>query len=125
MAVTGLNQIHVSVDDLDIAITFYRDVLGLRLLFEVPGQSMAFFDLDGIRLYIGKPEDPDLVSAPLLYFSVDAIEAEHQRLLQDNVEFVAPPHQVHESAGVQLWMAFFRTPWGHLNALVEERGIDP
>ena len=37
-------QIHLSVEDIDRSVVFYRDVLGMRLLFQVPGQSMAFFD---------------------------------------------------------------------------------
>jgi catechol 2,3-dioxygenase-like lactoylglutathione lyase family enzyme len=121
MAVTGLSQIHVSVDDIDAAVTFYRDVLGLRFLFDVPEQSMAFFDMDGTRLYLGKPESPDFRSAPLLYFRVDDIDAEFGRLKALDVEFIDEPHKVHESEGYELWMAFFKTPNGDLNAITEER----
>jgi hypothetical protein len=51
-----LGQIHLSVSDLDRAIASYRDTLGISFLFQVPGQPMAFFDCDGVRLYVGKPE---------------------------------------------------------------------
>ena len=58
MAFDGLRtigQIHVSVTDVDRAVAFYRDVLGVPFLFRVQGQPMAFFDCDGVRLYLGVP----------------------------------------------------------------------
>jgi catechol 2,3-dioxygenase-like lactoylglutathione lyase family enzyme len=123
MAFDGLSQVHVSVDDIRESVRFYRDVLGLRLLLEVPEQSMAFFDLNGTRLYLGKPESPEFRSTPLLYFSVDDIAAEFTRLEELEVEFIDKPHKVHESDGYELWMAFFKTPDGHVNAITEDRQI--
>ena len=121
MPVTGLSQVHVSVTDFDAAVAFYRDVLGLEFLFEVPNQSMAFFKLDGVRLYLGKAESPEFESAPLLYLAVDDLDAEHERLTAAGVEFIREPHRVHGTDEYELWMAFFKTPEGHVNALTEER----
>ena len=121
MPVTGLSQVLVSVTDFDAAVAFYRDVLGLEFLFDVPDQSMAFFNLDGVRLYIGIAEAPEFESAPLLYLAVDDLESEHERLVAAGVEFVGEPHRVHRTDEYELWMAFFKTPEGHLNALTEER----
>jgi catechol 2,3-dioxygenase-like lactoylglutathione lyase family enzyme len=123
MAITGILQIHISSPDVSAAVVFYRDILGLDLLFEVPEQSMAFFDLGGTRLYIGKPESPDFESAPLLYFRVSNIEAEYGRLLGHDVEFLSAPHKVHETDAYQLWLADFKTPDGHVNVLAEEKPI--
>ena len=123
MSVTGLSQIHVTVDDIEEAVAFYRDVLGLRFLFDVPDQNMAFFDVGGIRLYLGKAESPEFASAPLLYFEVDDIDGEHNRLTQSGVEFISEPHRVHQTEQYELWMAFFETPAGHVNALSEQRSV--
>lgn len=123
MTVKGINQIHVSVDDIEAAITFYRDVLGLDFLFDVPEQSMAFFDVDGVRLYLGRPESAEFQSAPLVYFAVEDIDAEYLRLESNDVEFVDAPHKVHATDDYELWMAFFKTPAGHINALAEERSL--
>jgi catechol 2,3-dioxygenase-like lactoylglutathione lyase family enzyme len=41
----GVGQIHLTVTELDRAVRFSRDVLGLPLLFTVPAQEMAFFEL--------------------------------------------------------------------------------
>ena len=121
MPVTGLSQVHVSVTDFDAAVAFYRDVLGLEFLFDVPEQSMAFFNVDGVRLYLGKAESPEFESAPLLYLAVDDLAAEYERLVAAGVEFVGEPHRVHGTDTYELWMAFFKTPEGHFNALTEER----
>jgi catechol 2,3-dioxygenase-like lactoylglutathione lyase family enzyme len=55
MALGPLAQIHISVTDLDRSIAFYRDMLGIPLLFRVPGQPMAFFASGDVRLYLGIP----------------------------------------------------------------------
>lgn len=48
----SIGQIHISVSDIDRAAAFYREVLGMPLLFEVPGQSMAFLQCGAVRLYL-------------------------------------------------------------------------
>ena len=62
-----VGQIHITVTDLDRAVEFYRDVLGLEHLFTVAGQPMAFFDAGGVRLYLGRTEDKRFVSRPTIY----------------------------------------------------------
>jgi catechol 2,3-dioxygenase-like lactoylglutathione lyase family enzyme len=121
MSVATIGQIHISVTDIDQAIAFYRDTLGLTFLFRVPGQPMAFFDVGGVRLYIGEPEDPSFQSHPLLYLTVDDIGAEHRRLEELGVEMIGEPHVVHRDGDHELWMTFLRTPEGHPLALMEER----
>lgn len=126
MAFEGLGpigQIHVSVTDLDRAVSFYRDALGVPLLFTVPGQSMAFFDAGGVRLYLGVPETPEFRSNPLLYFRVDDIQEAHRVLRQRGVVFRDEPHPVHRANGIELWMAFFADPDGNALALMAERSM--
>jgi catechol 2,3-dioxygenase-like lactoylglutathione lyase family enzyme len=68
-----IGQIHVSVTDVDRAVAFYRDVLGVPFLFRVQGQPMAFLDCDGVRLYLGVPESDEFRSRGVLYFTVEDI----------------------------------------------------
>lgn len=121
MAVGPVGQIHISVTDLDRAVGFYRDVLGVPLLFQVPGQPMAFFRSGHVRLYLGIPERPEFRSKVLLYFRVDDIDAEFARLTDDGVQFDGAPHVVHKDGDTELWMAAFTDPDGHNLVLMQER----
>jgi predicted enzyme related to lactoylglutathione lyase len=42
-----IGSINIGVTDLDRAVGFYRDVLGLRLLFSEPAHNYARFDVGG------------------------------------------------------------------------------
>jgi catechol 2,3-dioxygenase-like lactoylglutathione lyase family enzyme len=125
MALGPVGQIHISVTDLSRSVAFYRDVLGIPLLFEVPGQPMAFFASGDVRLYLGVPEDPAFASRCTLYFRVDDIEAEHERLVAAGVPMLGKPHVVHRDGPTELWMAFLRDPDGHNIGLMQERPATP
>ena len=127
MAFEGLGtigQIHVSVSDVDRAVAFYRDVLGMTFLFQVPGQPMAFFDCDGVRLYLGRPETPEFRSNPVLYFDVPDIDEAFAALEDRGVEFRDQPHVVHRAEETELWMAAFADPDGNNLVLMSERQSD-
>ncbi|MEZ5330985.1 MAG: VOC family protein [Thermoanaerobaculia bacterium] len=119
--VRSLGQIHITVADLPRAVAFYRDVLGLPLLFEVPEQEMAFLDCGGVRLYLGRAESPEVTSRPLLYLRVDDVEEGHRRLLAHGATILSEPHVVHRDGQTELWMAFFRDPDGTTMALMAEK----
>lgn len=119
----GIGQVLVTVRDLERAVAFYRDVLELRLLFEVPEQRMAFFECGGVRLYLGEPEGNGPESHPLLYFRVAAIGAAWELLTGRGVETLRPPREVHRSGERALWLAFFRDGEGNTLALMEERPV--
>lgn len=121
MALGPVGQIHISVTDIDRSVAFYRDVLGIPLLFQVPGQQMAFFASGDVRLYLGVPETADFATRCSLYFRVDDIQAEHARLVAAGVRFSGEPHVVHRDGATALWMAGFTDPDRHNLLLMEER----
>lgn len=125
MALGPVSQIHISITDLDRSVAFYRDVLGIPLLFEVPGQQMAFFASGDVRLYLGVPQPPEFASKVTLYFGVADIHAEQLRLAEAGVTFADQPHVVHRTEKHELWMTFFRDPDGHHLALTQERPTAP
>jgi len=85
-----IGQIFVNVHDLDRAIAFYRDTLGMTYLFQAP-PNMAFFDCGGIRLLLGKPDRPDLDHpASVIYYKVDDIEKVYEVFKARGVEFIGP-----------------------------------
>jgi catechol 2,3-dioxygenase-like lactoylglutathione lyase family enzyme len=118
--IEAIGQIHITVGDLRRSVTFYRDVLGLPLLFEVPGQQMAFFACGGVRLYLGRAERDEFRSKPLIYYRVRDIEAACQRLRSRGVTFDEAPHVVHRTADTELWLAGFRDPDGTHACLMSE-----
>lgn len=127
MAFDGLRtigQIHVSVTDVDRAVAFYRDVLGVPFLFRVQGQPMAFFDCDGVRLYLGVPESDEFRSRGVLYFTVEDIAEAYTVLAERGVAFRDEPHLVHRAERSELWMAFFTDPDGNNLALMADVAVD-
>lgn len=119
-AIESIGQIHISVKDIDTMVAFYRDVLGLTFLFDVPGQSMAFFDCGGVRLYLGQPESDAFRSNPLLYFRVADLEAACAALDERGLELDRAPHIVHKTEHGELWMASFTDPEGNPACLMSE-----
>lgn len=114
-----IGQIAINVHDVPKAVAFYRDSLGLRLLFEMP--TMAFFDCGGVRLMLGIPEKPEFDHpGSILYFKVPDLRETHQTLTSRGVEFLAPPHRIAKMPDHELWMAFFRDFDGNTLALMSE-----
>jgi methylmalonyl-CoA/ethylmalonyl-CoA epimerase len=114
-----IGQIHVTAHDLERAIRFYRDVLGMRFLFQVP--KMAFFDCGGIRLMLGLPETAEFEHpASILYYDVADIAAAHAELVSRGVAFRAAPHAVADLGDRVLWLAFFRDSEENVVALMSE-----
>jgi len=115
----SIGQASINVHDLDKAVAFYRDVLGMRFLFQVP--KMAFFDCGGVRLMLGMPEKPEFDHpSSIFYFKVGDIQAVAGTLRSRGVEFDAAPHLVAPMPDHDLWMAFFRDADRNLLALMSE-----
>jgi len=114
-----IGQIAVNVKDLDRAVAFYRDALGMRPLFQVP--KLAFFDCGGIRLMLSLPETPEFDhAASVIYYKVDDIRTAHAALRGRGVSFDGEPHVVARLPAHDLWMAFCRDPEGNVLALMSE-----
>ena len=73
-------RLALTVERYDEAVAFYRDALGMRLLFQVP-PKMAFFDAGGIRLMLSLPETPEFDHpGSILYYQVDDIKAKYTQI---------------------------------------------
>lgn len=120
LEIKSIGQIAITVQDLEAATAFYRDVLGIKLLFEVPG--MSFFDLGGVRLMMAPPEREEFDHpASILYYRVDDIEVAHRVLLSRGVTFERGPELIHKAEDHDLWLAFFRDMDGNFMSLMEEK----
>lgn len=115
-----IGQIAVNAHDLERAVDFYRDQLGMKHLFSVP-PKMAFFDCDGLRLMLSLPEKPEFDHpSSILYFKVDNIQQAAQTLTDRGVQFEEPPVFVANMGAYDLWMAFFRDSENNHLALMSE-----
>jgi len=122
-----IGQIAVTVTDLEAAKAFYRDVLGMRFLFDAG--TMAFFQCGTVRLLIGAAEPGAGKQAAgmhgtILYYRVADIEGVHAALKARGVEFVQEPHMVARMKSHDLWLAFLKDPAGNALALMEEKSRD-
>jgi methylmalonyl-CoA/ethylmalonyl-CoA epimerase len=115
-----IGQIAIPVADLERAVAFYSDVLGLRLLFRAP-PGLAFFECGGVRLMLSRPEGADTPArAGILYYLVPDIGAAHSALLERGVTFVQAPHLVARLPDHELWLALCRDSEDNLLALMSE-----
>ena len=110
-------QIALTTQDLTRAVAFYRDTLGLKLLFEVPG--MAFFDVGGTRLMLGE----NRLSAPLqnntyVYFDAGDWSATEAALEARGLKFDRPADIVQRAEGKEHAIRFFRDPDGNALAIM-------
>jgi methylmalonyl-CoA/ethylmalonyl-CoA epimerase len=118
---SDIRQIGVLVTNLEKAVAFYRDALGMKHLFSAP-PGLAFFAAGTTRLMLSSPEKPDserFTSA--LYFKVKDTQQARRVLLARGVSFEGEPHRVAKMPDHELWMVFFRDPDRNLLALMCEK----
>ena len=120
LRLSRIGQIAMNAHDLDRAVRFYRDMLGLTFLFTAP-PKLAFFDCDGVRLLLDVPQDKEFDHpGSILYFAVDDIRQMHQLLLSRGVVFRKEPHLIAKLPDREVWMAFFDDTEGNTLALMAE-----
>lgn len=118
--ITAIGQISINVHDMPRAVGFYRDVLGLKHLFDA-GPNLSFFDCGGVRLMLGFAEKPEFNHpGSILYYKVADIAAAHAKLVARGVRFEDQPHIVAPMPTYDLWMTFARDTEGNMFALMAE-----
>lgn len=121
LGLASIGQIAMNATDIPRAVRFYRDALGMQLMFEVP-PKMAFFDCAGVRLMLSLPENADFDHAgSVLYFRVDDIEQTYATFKDRGVTFLDQPHLIARMPDHELWMTFFKDSEGNTLALMAEK----
>ena len=120
LSLSQIGQIAIPVHDVERATAFYRDTLGMRLLFQVQ-PKMAFFDCGGVRLMLSLPEgEGQDHPASVLYYKVDDIHGAAESLAARGVTLESPPHLIAKMPDHELWMAFFKDTEGNTLAVMSE-----
>jgi len=143
--IVGVHHTSVTVIDIDKAIAFYRDILGLRLLYTaegggeetsrgvgVKGANMKLAVLqvgdDTIELiqYVtpkGKPYDrlPCDIGNMHIAFGVSDIHKMYNELKKRGIKFNTPPNETREGPMKGWLWTYFNDPDGAQLELVEQR----
>ena len=90
-----LSYVMKFVDDMDKAVAFYRDILGLKLRFASPEWSE--FETGQTTLALHRASDTHPAGGCQIGFSVDDIEAFYQEKGKAGVVFTRPPTPLHGS----------------------------
>ena len=122
-----LHQIGIAVSDMDAAVDFYKDLLGLPLIHRfTAGVRLAFFDLGGPRLMVEESEETN--SQSLFYVYFDDLERQVHELKAAGVEVVEDVRRVYQDdtgifgeAGQSEYLAFVLDPSGNKVGLMNRK----
>jgi methylmalonyl-CoA/ethylmalonyl-CoA epimerase len=120
-----IGQIAVTCEDVARASAFYRDVLGLRHLFDA-GPKLSFFDCGGVRLMLTTAERAqDDHPGSILYYFVNDIDGVHRELAGKGVKFIDEPHVIARMPDHDLWLTACDDSEGNTMGIMEERKRSP
>ena len=115
-----IGQISIVVHDVERAVEYYRDVLGMKFLFSA-GPALAFFDCGGVRLMLGPASEPRFDHpASILYYKVSDIQAAFARLKERGAIVEREPQLTADMGTYELWIGFLRDPDENVLALMSE-----
>ncbi len=119
-ALGAVGQIARTVKDIGAARRWYAEILGLKHLYSFG--DLAFFDCDGVRLFLSQGDGGGQQS--ILYFKAADIHAAKAALEARGVEFINAPHMIHRHEdGTEEWMAFFKDNEGRPLAIMARPAV--
>jgi methylmalonyl-CoA/ethylmalonyl-CoA epimerase len=118
--IESIGQIAIAVKDIKRATAFYKDTLGLQLLFEAP-PGLAFFLCGGVRLMVTtlQGEEKDHHTS-VIYYKVNNIDKASESLKNKGVVFVRDPQLTAKMPDHELWIGFIRDPDENLIGIMAE-----
>jgi CreA protein len=118
IAWAGESTAALDVSDYDRSITWYRDVLGWELVFELPEWRWAQFQspVPGLLVGIGQSERVREGGGATLTFTVSDIDAARAHLEGQGVRFDGETHQVED----MVRLATFYDPDGNALMLAQQ-----
>ncbi|MBL4659206.1 MAG: VOC family protein [Alcanivoracaceae bacterium] len=118
--IEAVGQIAVAITDIKKSVIFYKEVLGLELLFEVPS-GLAIFNCGGVRLMLttlqGSENDHH---TSVIYYKVSDIQESAKVLKNNGAVFIQEPQLVAKMVDHDLWIGFLRDPDENLVGIMAE-----
>jgi methylmalonyl-CoA/ethylmalonyl-CoA epimerase len=122
LSLSRIKQIAIPVNDIAEATRFYRDVLGMRHLFDAP-PALSFFDCGGVQLMLSGPaaQGPDGGQQhPVLFYDVDDIRAMFARVTSAGAQSIQEPHVIARMNGREIWIGYVSDGQGNHVGLMSE-----
>lgn len=122
VSLSRIRQIAIPVKEIREATRFYRDVLGMKHLFDAP-PALSFFDCSGVRLMLSGPEAQGKdgnEQHPVLFYDVPDIRATHARLKAAGAQSLDEPRVIAKMNGQETWIGGVSDGQGNFVGLISE-----
>src|SRR3954467_6768921 len=119
MKVLGIDNVFLQVGDLEEAVRFYHDAIGLPVHKRFDAMEMVLFTIgdETPGLGVGATDDP-VPSGSKLWFEVPDARAVAEELSAYGVATVAPPFRIPTG-----WTVEVRDPWGNHLGFTDYTGM--
>lgn len=113
MGIFKVSNIILTVTDLEKAVAFYRDVLGMKVNAIIAGE-FAFLNGGGVVLALREATDRPNPGLTEIVFEVDDVRTTYEELKSKGVVFPYQPRAVTGNETSELYATDFRDPDGHI-----------
>ena len=113
MSLKTIGQVILPVKDLERSSSFYRELLGMKVRYTLPGE-FVFLDGGGIELALREMEGGTVPDLTEVVFQVDDVLATYETLKSRGVSFSYPPRAITGTPTADLFATDFRDPDGHV-----------
>ncbi len=122
VTLSKIRQIALPVRDTSEAKRFYRDILGLRHLFDAP-PGLSFFDCGGVQLMLAGPDgqgkDGEQQHA-VLFYDVADIKGTHARIESSGAKSLEEPRVIARMNGREIWVSSVSDGQGNVVGLMSD-----
>ncbi|HEY2390655.1 MAG TPA: VOC family protein [Candidatus Angelobacter sp.] len=119
LPLSRITAVMLGVRDINAALAFYKDKLGLKLIMQEP--ALALLQCGNVMIGLSPGHvrlAPQVAGATEVSFGVDNLRATHKALMEKGVTFTGEPRQATPTD----WAVHFKDVDGHLLSLFGPEG---
>lgn len=121
--ISELGQVAKTVRNVEEALVFYRDILGLKYLFS-PSEHLACLQCCVTRIMLSTPQgEGEIGRNSILYFKTTHIEDIFRDLVSQGAEKEREPQMAAKMEDHELWIGFLRDPDSNLVGIMKEKSF--